>query len=646
MFLTTLSASNPYKNITTYTLPNGLKVYLYPDKNAKNTAIDVSVKVGLKAEDEKTSGISHLVEHIVFRDARIKDRDYLDLFEKEGASHVNGHTRYYTTNYETTINPDKSYWIVEQFAQMIFDKNVSDIDLEAERGALQVEIGAYTWADKYLPSVQKTFDFLKDISPEMPDFYKDEFGIDIEEEKNRKRYPLSIYRKNNRKFTLKDVMKHYDDYYYPANMTLSVVGNFDLFKMKDTIQKSFGKFEKRDGKTVERKVYKVAKLNLKPYKEFIVGFGRNRANIGTKFIADDPKKVIILQSYVEDLAKRLNKVFRNKNGESYGTYGSYTNYHDGAIASIKFNTEHSAFDKNIAYAKEQLTKEREGELSDNQIKEALENSKKSYDAKEHDSRTLMHMLFNYQEFKRIYKDSKSPYDLLEEITPTEFKQTIHKAFAPANRYEFIARDYHFFPHEVVIFFAILFFISLYAVYRLFGTKMENRILFERRLTSKFISFFVILFSIILATFMANWLYYFLSKILPISPLWANGYDTPFSYLIYFVDFLISLAVLYFVIKKFFKWFYIKLFVTNHTLVLTGAKSKFISIADIRDLEVVPWSISKFAATHGISLLFWKPLLKVTSHQNDAIYLRTKNAEHLKDDLEFALFEKDRRGKRW
>jgi zinc protease len=116
IFITTLFSSNPYKNITSYTLKNGLKVYLYPNDKAENTAINVDVKVGMKAEDEDSAGLSHLVEHIVFRDGRIEDRDYLDLFKKEGASFVNAYTKYYKTQYLTTIKSDKAYWIVEQFA--------------------------------------------------------------------------------------------------------------------------------------------------------------------------------------------------------------------------------------------------------------------------------------------------------------------------------------------------------------------------------------------------------------------------------------------------------------------------------------------------------------------------------------------------
>jgi predicted Zn-dependent peptidase len=638
LFLTALFGSDPYKNITHYKLKNGLEVYLYPDNKAKNTAIDVDVKVGMKAEDENSAGISHLVEHLVFRDARIKDRDYLDLFEKEGASYVNGYTRYYKTQYVTTIKSEKSYWIVEQFAQMLLDKNVTKTDLEAERGALQVEIGEFTWADRFLPIIKKSFDFIKDLFPPKSDFYKDEFGIDLKDEKI-KHIPRSIYRLNNQKFTLEDVMKHYHDYYYPSNMILNVVGNFDLLKMKNTIEKSFGKFAKKEGKTVEKKVYKVAKLNQKAYEQYAIGVDRNRAIIGAKFITDDPKKVIILKSYVKNLAERLNRVFRNKNGESYGVYGSYDRYQDAALATVTFNSDHNAFDKNINYVQNQIKKELNGGLTDKKIFEALKNSEKEFSSYEHDHNSLMDILFSYQNFKKIFAETKSPYEVLKSITPQEFKTTIKKTFITENSYKYIIRDYRFFPHEVSVFFLLMTIVMFYFIYRFFGAKPHKRIMFERRLTGRFLSFLVILSAIIISAVITEWIFYFVTSSLPVSHLWNSNYDAPLSYVIYLIDFIISIAVLYFVVKKFYKWFYTKLFITDNNLIISGVKSKQIKTKDIESISIEKWNPSFIGQIYGISFLFWKPLLKIVSGDKNKIYLRTNNAEHLKDDLEFSIFNR-------
>jgi len=616
-------------------LQNGLDVYLYPDKKVKNTAIETTVKVGMKAEDEKNAGISHLVEHIVFRDKRLEDRDYVDLFEKEGASYVNGYTSFYTTRYVTTIKSEKSYWIVKQFAQMLLDKNITKDDLEAERGALQVEIGAFTWADKYAPTIEHGLDFIKELFPSRYDFYKDEFGLDIKDD-DKKLIPRSIYRLNNQKFSFDDVMKYYNDYYYPSNMTLKIVGNFDLPKMKETIEKSFGNFPRSSGKSVENKLYKTAKLNKKPYEQYAIGINSNRAIIGTKFIVDDPKKLIVLKSYVNNLAQRLSKVFRNKNGESYDVHGSYERYQNAALATISFNAKHNSFDKNIKYTQQQIAKESNGNLSNETILKALQDSEKEFDSYGHDYLSLMHLIINYQDFNKLFGDEKTPYEVLKEITPKEFKTILKDSFTDQNRYKFIIRDYSFFPHEVTLFSIFIILIMFYFIDRFFGAKIHKRIMFERRLTSRFISLLVIISAIFISALITEWIYYFVTKALPIGYLWKSNYDAPLSYIQYLLDFIISLLVLYFVVKKLYSWFYIKLFITDDSLILSGVKNIKIATDDIKDINITKWKPSLFTKVYGLSPLFWKPLVEITLKNNTKIYVRAKNAKHLKDDLNFII----------
>ncbi len=642
LFISSLFASDPYKNITHFTLDNGLSVYLYPDNKAKNIQIIVDVKVGRKVENRENAGLSHLVEHIVFRDQRVKDKDYLNLFKDEGATYVNGYTKLYKTQYLTTISADKSYWIVEQFAQMLLDKNVTNEDLKSERGALQVEIGEVTWVDKYVPSFWNLFVNIKHVLPPLENFYKDEFSIDVKDEE-RKYTPKSLYRQNNQKFTLQEVMKHYDDYYYPSNMILNITGNFDLNQMKNTIENSFGRFTKSSGKTIEKKHRKVAILNQKPYERYDISLDENSASVGAKFISNDPKKIIILDSYVKDLGNRLNKVFRNKNGESYGVFGYTSQYHNAAVAFINFNAPHSAFDKNIEYVKNQIQKESNGELTDKEIKEALKASKVEYSAIEHDTDSLMDMIFNYQNFNKMFDETKTPYEILNSITPQEFKSVVKETFVSPNYYQKLYRDYYLFPYDFVIFFSFLLLLTLYVVYRLFSIRIDRRnIRMQRRLTGLFLSVLMIFSSIIFAGILTAWLVYFVLKVLPISYLWVNGYDMPTSYIVYLIDFAFSLLITYIVIKLFFNWLYIKLYVTEHSLILSGVKNKYIKHQDIKSFEIVPWKLSLWREIHGMSLLFWKPLLKVTSNHNDVVYLRANNVEHLKYDLESIIFQEDKK----
>ena len=224
---------DPYKNIIYMQLDNGLQVYLISDDKAENTQLELTVAVGTDIEDQNTFGLSHLVEHIVFRDKRIPHRDYVDYIKEEGATYMNGYTSRYETGYNATIKSEKSFWIVEQFANMLFDKEVELEDLVSEKGAVQTEIGAYEWLDKPLWYFAKGLEVL---APPQPDIYRDDFSLD-----DVAVQPAYFKQKlNNQTFTLEQVMAHYNAYYYPANMILKVAGNFDMLKMKEHVKMHYG----------------------------------------------------------------------------------------------------------------------------------------------------------------------------------------------------------------------------------------------------------------------------------------------------------------------------------------------------------------------------------------------------------------------
>jgi predicted Zn-dependent peptidase len=637
LLLSSLFGGDPYKDLDYYVLDNGMKIYLLSDEKAKNVSIEMEVNVGMKAEDKDSAGISHLVEHIVFRDQRVEGRDYYNIIKDKGATYVNGYTSYYKTQYVTTINPENAYWIADTFYKMLFDKNVTDEDLRIEKGALQLEIGEPTWLDRLLPDASKMFErlsFLKKIFPPSDDVFEKDFGIDLEKEKRTYQAGLD-YKLNNKKFTLKEVLDHYHDYYYPSNMSLKIVGKFDKDKMKKLIDETFAKVKKGNGKSVKEPLFKDAKLDDKPYELYFGGINdTSTITLGAKLLQDDPKKIVVLKAYMESLADRLLKKFRNKQGEAYGVSGYVQTFRNAAIAQVSFSSPHNAFDKNVKTAKEWIKKESNGDINDTVIAEAIKQKRNKYDAVEHDVNSLMDSVKSYIYYHRFFKDAKNPYELLDDITPDYFRSVLKDTFVPEHSYMVMGRDYVLFPYEggvLILFSAILF--GFYFS-RFIGTKVEKRkVRLKRSLVTWFTSLFIMALIFFLMILVESWIVYLISKIVPIS---ENMYDIPLSYLLTVVILALDIIILYAIVKIFFGWYYRKLFVTDSELILVGVYSKHIKLDQIDKLEVIPYFPRKWGKIYGNSILFWKKLLKVKLKTGEELYLRSTNAKHLKEDIESLL----------
>jgi len=226
-----------------FTLDNGMQVYLLSNSQVSKTKITVQVNVGTNMETVDNAGISHLLEHLMFRDERVPKNKYVYYLHQEGASYVYGFTSKNLTEYLATIESKKSYWLVETFANMIFDKKINETDLEVERSALQVEIGNIKWYHAPINNMISFINWISGIFPSASDMYYAVFSLEKEEPS-----PIEFnFIQNNKKFTLEQLMHHYDIYYHPSNMILKVVGNFNELKMKETINNTFGTVKKAGG---------------------------------------------------------------------------------------------------------------------------------------------------------------------------------------------------------------------------------------------------------------------------------------------------------------------------------------------------------------------------------------------------------------
>ena len=630
----TAANNDPFKNVTYFKLENGMQVYMLADPKAEKTGIRLTVGVGYDNETEKNYGISHLVEHLVFRDRRVPHHDYLDYFREEGATDINGFTRRYETGYVATVPAEKSYWAIKTFSQMLFDKNVTQEDLEAERKALQTEIGEPHW---YYHPLSVLKHFFESVTPPQEDFYLEQFGLP-----KAKELPDRYHaQENNKRFTLDEVTARYKAYYYPANMKLMVVGDFDARKMRQLITESFGKVKKRSGSRVVEPHYSPV-LNSKPYMRFYEGAPKNYAYIGAKYVLDDYKKFLILDIYTEALAQRLQQKLRNRDGKTYTVSETgFSDKHAGA-ALIGFDGLVDVFSENIAEAEKMIASDRK-KMTPASIRKAMAWYEKTYYSDiEHDSGTLMDMVDMADYLRKEHNiTDRTSYAIFKSITPEEFQQTVTETFRPENRYRFVTREYYFFPMEMgllsllglLLFIGIYLFFGRWQLRRMGLVYTQRDIVFQRRLSSRFAGFVVFVLTSLVASISFEWIKYLFSRWVMGDPRWMMTIDVPYGYLLTLFDtfgYLVWFFILYFYLWR----YYARLHVLDDKIVLIGNRVAVIEKSRIEQVDVVPWRRRrKGAVTFGTAWRFWRPLVALHCREGEVCYLRAGNAAYLKEDLE-------------
>jgi predicted Zn-dependent peptidase len=192
----------PYQRST---LPNGLRVLTQPMPSARSVSVGMFVGVGSRHEDEQHAGLSHLLEHLVFKGTR-HHPDPGDLSEAvEGCGGaLNASTDRELTVYSAKAPAEAADRALDVVADLVLHPLLRGSDLAAEKPVIVDEIRMYM--DSPGDHVFSIFDELL--------FDRHPLGREIAGT------PRSVRR------TRRDgVVAHWARWYRPEHVVLAVAGN-------------------------------------------------------------------------------------------------------------------------------------------------------------------------------------------------------------------------------------------------------------------------------------------------------------------------------------------------------------------------------------------------------------------------------------
>lgn len=208
------------KGISVYRLNNGLDVILIENKSLPMVGANIVVKTGSAYETYATSGMSHMLEHLLFNGTtnRIQKELYDDA-DRIGA-YNNANTGEYYTNYMMVTPTEHIKSGMEIQADMLFNSILPEGKYEKEKGIVLEEI-AQSLAR---PGTQIETDIQSIL------FQGHSLSLPT----------LGTY-STIESLPLSPVREYYEGNYVPNNMILSIIGNFDSEEMLEWVKDIYGK---------------------------------------------------------------------------------------------------------------------------------------------------------------------------------------------------------------------------------------------------------------------------------------------------------------------------------------------------------------------------------------------------------------------
>jgi predicted Zn-dependent peptidase len=211
----------PKLAIERFTLPNGLRVVVNPDRSAPVVGIAVYYDVGFRSEPEGRTGFAHLFEHLMFQGSANLEKGEADRLIEGNGGNMNGST-----------HPDFTVYI-------------------SQLPSTALELGLFLEADR-MRSVRLTDENLRN----QIDVVKEEINVNV----NNRPYggfpwidlpPVMFTTFNNahngygsfvdlEAATVGNAQDFFDRYYAPGNAVLAVAGDVDVDEVRRLAEKYFG----------------------------------------------------------------------------------------------------------------------------------------------------------------------------------------------------------------------------------------------------------------------------------------------------------------------------------------------------------------------------------------------------------------------
>ncbi|WP_283690777.1 M16 family metallopeptidase [Clostridium perfringens] len=283
----------------TIILPNGLKVITIK-KDIRLASINIGVNIGSLYEDEKELGMSHFVEHMLFKGTKNRSNEQLNRELEFLGGDYNAYTDYISTVYSITCLDEEFEKGIELLSDMVLNSSFDEKEMKKEKGVVLSEIKS----DK---------DDIEDLSISRTH----EYAFD----KSALRNSIAGTEEHVKGFKRKQVYDFYKKYYTPDNCVIVTVSAFSHEQMQKIITDLFGKWE---GKS-----HKKAKIIKEENKNIVKTTYKSQIEQGTvtylyafKEVCEKDKLPLKILSY--KLAESSNSILfrelREERGLAYDVY--------------------------------------------------------------------------------------------------------------------------------------------------------------------------------------------------------------------------------------------------------------------------------------------------------------------------------------
>lgn len=339
----------------TTALPNGLRIVTTPIPTTQAVSVNLFVGVGSRSEPQRLNGITHFLEHMVFKGTERRPDAVMIAQEIEGAGGtLNAYTNKEFTCYWNIVPFDRVATALDVTADMLLNSKLEQVEIDREKTVVQQELkrnhdNPGAWAGRLIGT---------SVYGEQPPGWDVGGSPELVQEMNRP-----------------DFIEHIGAWYKPSNIVLSVAGNVSHQQVLDIAEPLFRDMPAGDIPSVT------------PYDPAVRGprvatdsrdIDQCSVYIGLPiFGRDDPDRFalrIMNDVLGAGMSSRLFREVRERRGLAYSVGSGYGFLADAGVFTISAGVNREQLSETISVCLQETAKMANDRVPDEELRKAKDHS--------------------------------------------------------------------------------------------------------------------------------------------------------------------------------------------------------------------------------------------------------------------------------
>lgn len=338
------------------TLDNSLRIVIEHIPYVKSATIGVWVGAGSCYETEQNSGISHFIEHMLFKGTQSRTAKQIAECIDDIGGQINAFTSKECTCYYAKTLSSHLDISIDLLSDMLFHSNLDEKDMAVEKGVIIEEINMY------------------EDTPE--ELVHDLLHETVWKGSSLANNILGSYQ-SIESMTPQKLRDYMSEYYRPENSVISVVGNIQRDSLLKQLNKAFGQWQPKQNFAKELPNPQFHKNKVSVMKDIeqihlCMGFqGFERDN-------DKLYDLLVVNSILGGgMSSKLFQKIREEKGLVYSIYSFNTAFNHAGILGIYAGMNPSRIDEVTALIGKELSLLKKKGLSEQEINRSKEQIKSS-----------------------------------------------------------------------------------------------------------------------------------------------------------------------------------------------------------------------------------------------------------------------------